>query len=144
MAASKKCKVVIIDGQGGKIGRQLVAALCNSGKDMDLLAVGTNSIATENMLKGGAYSAATGENAVVVASRTADIIAGPLGIVIADALHGEVTPAMAVAVGQNDGKKVLIPIDRCDNVVAGAEGIPIGDLIQKAVDIIIEELNTFI
>ena len=91
--------ILVIDGQGGNIGRQLVKMICEKLPQANLTAVGTNSIATANMLKGGAVNAATGENAVIVGCRHADIIVGPVGIVIADALLGEVTPAMAAAVG---------------------------------------------
>ena len=85
------------------------------------------------MLKAGPHRAATGENAVVVACRTADIIVGPLGIVIADAMAGEVTPAMAAAVGQSLAKRVLIPFSHCDNIVAGVPELSTGALIQSAV-----------
>lgn len=132
----KMCTVVIIDGQGGKIGRQLVEAFCSKAPGVRLIAVGTNGTATANMIKGGAKEAATGENAVAVACRRADIIAGPIGIVVADALLGEVTPAMAVAVGQSEAKKILIPIDKCDNVVVGVGSRPVTELIQKAVEAI--------
>ena len=99
-----RCRVLIIDGQGGRIGKQLAEAI---GQDprIELTAAGTNSAATVNMMKGGVRTAATGENAVVVGCRRADIIAGPIGIVIADALMGEVTPRMAAAVGQSLAKK---------------------------------------
>ena len=90
-------RILVIDGQGGNIGRQLVKLITERFPDAELLAVGTNSIATENMLKAGAKSAATGENAVLVSSRRADVIIGPIGIVIADALMGEVTPKMSAA-----------------------------------------------
>ena len=102
-------QILIIDAQGGGVGRQLVSAVRQALPDAAVTAVGTNSAATSAMLKAGPHRAATGENAVVVACRTADIIVGPLGIVIADAMLGEVTPAMAAAVGQSRAKRVLIP-----------------------------------
>lgn len=114
-------KITVIDGQGGNIGRQLVKMIRERFPDTKLSAVGTNSTATENMLKGGADSGATGENAVIVACRKSDIIVGPIGIVVADALMGEVTPKMAVAVGQSDAMKILIPLNRCDTLVAGVQ-----------------------
>jgi len=125
--------VLIIDGQGGNLGRMLTRRLKEAMPQLDVTVVGTNSTATENMLKGGADRAATGENAVVVNARRARIIAGPLGIVIADALLGEVTPAMAQAVGQSDAVRVLIPMNRCDTLVAGAAEKPMGELIEDAV-----------
>ena len=133
--------ILIIDGQGGNLGRQLTRRLKEALPGADITAVGTNSTATENMLKGGADRAATGENAVVVNARRAKVIAGPLGIVIADALLGEVTPAMAMAVGQSDAVRVLVPMNRCDTLVAGVEEKPMGELIEDAVGRIVALLQ---
>lgn len=127
-------KVMVIDGQGGGLGRQLVAAIKARLPQVTVLAVGTNSAATTAMLRAGADQAATGENAVVVGSRSADAIVGPVGIVIADAMLGEITPQMAVAVGQSQAGRVLIPVSQCDNIVAGAQGQPMAKLVQSAVD----------
>ena len=109
--------VLVIDGQGGGLGRQLVAAISAACPEARLTAVGTNSLATSAMLKAGTVRAATGENAVVVNCRTADVIVGPIGIVIADALMGEITPAMAAAVCQSPARRVLVPINHCDMAV---------------------------
>ena len=125
-------RVLVIDGQGGGLGRQLVAAISAACPDAELTAVGTNSLAASAMLKAGAARAATGENAVLVNARRADVIVGPLGIVIADALLGEITPAMAAAVGQADAKRILIPVNHCDNYVVGIADIPVGTLVQSA------------
>lgn len=125
-------RVLVIDGQGGGLGRQLVAAISAACPDADLTAVGTNSLAASAMLKAGAARAATGENAVLVNARRADVIVGPLGIVIADALLGEITPAMAAAVGQADAKRILIPVNHCDNYVVGIADVPVGTLVQSA------------
>ncbi len=125
--------ILIIDGQGGNLGRQLTRRLREALPQARITVVGTNSTATENMLKGGADRAATGENAVIVNARRARIIAGPLGIVIADALLGEVTPAMAMAVGQSDAVRILIPMNRCDTLVAGVAEKPMVELIEDAV-----------
>ena len=124
--------ILVIDGQGGNIGRALVREITEKLPDAELIAVGTNSIATASMLKAGARNAATGENAVLVACRRADVIAGPIGIVIADALLGEVTPAMAVAVGQSRAARVLIPVNRCDTLVAGVTDNTTASLLQDA------------
>ncbi len=118
--------VLVIDGQGGGLGRQLVAAISAACPEARLTAVGTNSLATSAMLKAGTVRAATGENAVVVNCRTADIIVGPIGIVIADALLGEITPAMAAAVCQSPARRVLVPINHCENIVVGVPDQPIG------------------
>ena len=126
--------ILVIDGQGGKLGRQLVKAIAERFPQEELLAVGTNSAATANLLKGGAQRGATGENAVLVACRRADIIVGPIGIVIADSLLGEITPAMAAAVCQSSAARVLIPINHCDNIVVGVPDQPIGQLVAAAVE----------
>ena len=104
----KQLNVLIIDGQGGRIGRQLVERIRASGIPAHITAVGTNSAATAAMLKGGADQGATGENAVAVCSRSADVIVGPIGIVIADAMLGEITENMAVAVGKSGARKLLL------------------------------------
>jgi len=134
-------EILIIDGQGGNLGRQLVKRLKEAAPQADVTAVGTNSTATENMLKGGADRAATGENAVIVNARRAKIIAGPLGIVMADALLGEVTPAMAAAVGSSDAVRVLIPMNRCDTLVAGVGEKAMGELIEDGVKKILSCLS---
>lgn len=127
-------QILIIDGQGGLLGKQLVEAIRKSVPDAEITAVGTNSIATSSMLKAGAHQGATGENAVLVAVRHADIIAGPIGMVIADSLLGEITPAMAAAVGSSDAVKLLLPVNKCSNVVIGAGGKSTSELIEEAVD----------
>ena len=125
-------KVLVIDGQGGGLGRQLVSALAAVCPEAELTAVGTNSLAANAMLKAGASRAATGENAVVVNCRRADIIVGPIGIVIADALLGEITPAMAAAVCQSGAKRVLVPINHCENYVVGVPDQPVSQLVAAA------------
>ena len=125
-------KVLIIDGQGGGLGRQLVSALAAACPEAELTAVGTNSLAANAMLKAGASRAATGENAVVVNCRHADVIVGPIGIVIADALLGEITPAMAAAVCQSGAKRVLVPINHCENYVVGVPDQPVSQLVAAA------------
>ncbi len=126
--------ILVIDAQGGGIGKQLVSALKSNFPAARIVAIGTNTIATSAMLKAGADDAATGENAVVVNSRRADVIAGPVGIVIADALLGEVTPLMAKAVAQSNARRILIPINHCDNIVVGVSDLNIGKLIRDVVD----------
>ena len=125
-------KILVIDGQGGGLGKQLVAALSAQCPQAQLTAVGTNSLAASAMRKAGAVRTATGENAVVVNCRHADIIVGPIGIVIADALLGEITPAMAAAICQADAKRVLIPVNHCENFVVGVPEGPVSQLVQAA------------
>ena len=125
---------MVIDGQGGGMGRQIVSEIKAAFPNAVVRAVGTNTAATEAMRKAGADITATGENAVVVNCRRADVIVGPIGIVIADSLLGEITPAMAAAVCQSDATRVLIPINHCDNIVVGVPDQPIGQLVTAAVE----------
>ncbi len=124
--------ILIIDAQGGGIGRALVAAVRRELPEALVTAVGTNSAATSAMLKAGAQHAATGENAVRVCCRTADIILGPIGMVIADSLLGEITPAMALSISRSRAKRILIPVNHCENVVAGVCDLSTGALVESA------------
>ena len=127
-------QILIIDGHGGKLGRQLLQAIAQRWPEDELIAVGTNATATAAMLKGTSAQGATGENSVVVCCRTADIIVGPVGIAIADSLLGEVTPAMALAVGQSRAWKVLLPVNRCRNYIAGVSGVGVPALVADALE----------
>ena len=131
-------QVLVIDAQGGGIGKQVVATIKKERPEVKITAVGTNTSATAAMMKAGADQGATGENAVVVNCRKADVIVGPIGIVIADALLGEITPKMALAVAQSNAKRILIPINHCDNIVVGVGDLNIGKLIKD----VIEALNS--
>lgn len=134
-------RVLIIDGQGGGLGRQLVTAVKEYDQSIEVLAVGTNSAATNAMLKAGADQAATGENSVVVASERVDVIMGPVGIVIADSMLGEITPRIAVAVGQSRAKRILIPVNLCDNIVVGVSDVSMGRNVQNAIDALKKSLD---
>lgn len=127
-------RVLIIDGQGGGLGRQLVGAVKARFPEVEVLAVGTNSAATNAMLRAGADQAATGENSVAVASKRADVIIGPVGIVIADSMLGEITPQMALAVGQSPAKRILIPVNFCDNIIVGVTETSMTKNVENAVD----------
>lgn len=129
-------KIIVIDGQGGNIGKQLVKSIRENFPKVYIRAIGTNSAATANMLKGGADEAATGENALIVACREADVIVGPVGIAIADALLGEVSPEMAKAVGQSGAKKILIPLNRCDVLVPGTGDKSTSELLSYTLEMI--------
>lgn len=125
--------ILVIDAQGGGIGRQLITAIKQNIPTASIIAVGTNSAAATAMLKAGADKTATGENSVIVGCRRADIIIGPIGIVIADSLLGEITPGMALAVAQSRAKRILIPFNHCDNIIAGVSDFNVTTLIQSAV-----------
>ena len=122
--------ILIIDGQGGQLGAQLVKEVVSRYGDVQVTAVGTNATATATMLKAGAKHAATGENPVIVACRNADVIIGPIGIVIADSMYGEITPKRAVAVGQADATRILIPMNRCENVIVGVEDVTVTAMVE--------------
>ena len=125
--------ILIIDGQGGQLGGQIIKSLKTNFSDLKITAIGTNSTATSAMLKSGADFAATGENPVIVACRKADIIIGPIGIVIADSLLGEITPKMAVAIGQSDAVRILLPLNKCSNLVAGVSSLSTTEILEDVV-----------
>lgn len=127
-------KFLIIDAQGGGIGRSAVTSLKSAFPEAEIIAVGTNTAATSAMIKAGADHGATGENAVVVCSKEVDYIVGPIGIVIADSMYGEITPKMAVAVGQSKAERILIPMRNCRNTVAGIKSYQIDSLIEAAIE----------
>ena len=130
-------KIVVMDGQGGRMGALLCEKIRKNQKELpvgtELTAIGTNSAATAAMLKAGADYGATGENPVLVACRDADFIIGPLGILAADSLLGEVTPAMAVAVGSSRAQKLLLPVNRCNHHVVGVQDYSLAELTEEAV-----------
>lgn len=128
------CNVVVIDGQSGRMGALFVQRAKAAGLSCTLMAVGTNAIATSAMLKAGADAGATGENAVVVNARRADVIVGPIGILAADSLLGEVTPAMALAVGQSAATRLLLPVNHCSNIVVGVAELSLSRLMDEAVE----------
>ena len=127
-------KIIVIDGQGGKIGRTVIEQLKRRFPDQELLPSGTTSVATSSMLKAGASQGATGENPILVASRDADIIIGPIAIVMADSLLGEITPSMANAVSASRAYKILIPTNRCNHYIAGCQEVSLSDAIQAVCD----------
>lgn len=124
--------VLVVDAQGGGLGRQLIRDIKKEIPEVRIIAVGTNATATAAMLKAGADQAATGENSVVVACRKADLIIGPVGMVIADAMMGEITPVMARAIAQADAKRIMVPFCTCDNYIAGVTDFSTGRLVTDA------------
>ncbi len=134
-------KIVVIDGQGGRLGQLLVGAVKSRLPRAEVFALGTNTAATAAMLKAGADFGATGENPVVRGVMDADGVLGPVGIVVAHAILGEVTPAMAEAVGGCRAKKFLVPMNSCGVLVAGVEDLPLPVYVSRAVDALAAELG---
>ena len=126
-------EIMVVDAQGGGLGKQLVAAIKKEMPGLSVTAVGTNTAATAAMLKAGADQAATGENAVAVVCRKADVIIGPIGMVIADSMLGEITPRMAAAIAQSPARRILVPFSNCDNYIVGVADFSMGRLLSDAV-----------
>lgn len=125
--------VMVVDGQGGRLGASLTEKIKKTCPEAEVLAIGTNSAATAAMLKAGADEGATGENPVRVASARADVITGPVGIIMANSLLGEVTAKMAESITDAGAKKVLIPMNKCNTLIAGINGETVSDLTEDAV-----------
>ena len=127
-------KIVVIDGQGGGLGKQVVSAIkTNFGSKAEVVAIGTNAVATQAMLKAGADISATGENPLKVNVKDADVIIGPIGIVIANSLFGEVTAKMAKAVGKSHAKRLLIPVNLCSNIVIGVNNLSLNVMVNGVI-----------
>ena len=130
-------RIAVIDGQGGGIGKAIVEKLREVfGDSIEIIVLGTNSQATSLMLKAGANEGATGENAIVYNSSRVDIILGPVGIICANSLLGELTPLMAKAIAESPARKILIPLNRCNIFIAGVENKPLAEYIEDAVEMI--------
>lgn len=127
-------RVAVIDGQGGGIGKLMIEKLRAAfGNEIELLALGTNALAASLMLKAGANEGASGENAIIFNAPKVDIIIGTIGIVCANSMLGELTPAMAAAVAQSEAVKILIPLNRCNILVTGAREEPLPHHLEDAV-----------
>ncbi len=133
-------KIVVIDGQGGKMGSSLISKMLQKRPDLELYAIGTNSVATSSMLKAGARYSASGENPVVVNAADADIIIGPIGIINVNAYLGEISERMVLAITSSPARKILVPYSRCNVFVAGVGDYSMDQLIDLAVDKLIKEL----
>lgn len=126
--------IAVIDGMGGGLGAQIVAQLTEHiGEKVEIIALGTNALATNNMVRAGAVRGATGENAVRVSLRKADIVVGPIGIVIPNAMMGEITPQIAETVASSDAAKILIPVNQNHFSIVGLEAKPLVNHIREAV-----------
>ena len=131
-------KILVIDGQGGKMGKAIVEQLVKAGHKDDVIAVGTSAVATAAMIKSG-VAGATGENPVKVNAAKADYIIGPMGIIAANSLLGEITPAMALAVSESGARKLLIPVSKCNIQIMGTVDKPMNDYIMEICEYLDEE-----
>ena len=137
-------KILVIDGQGGRMGKSIIEQLkksCQEPYPFELYGIGTNSNATLAMMKAGADYGATGENPAIVNSRDADMIIGPVGIVIANSLLGEITPAIATAIVASPAYKILIPINRCNHMIVGCKEAPLSEYLQQVCQIVLREIR---
>lgn len=126
-------RIVVLDGQGGGVGRALIGAIVPIlPEGVELACVGTNAMATAAMLKAGAQRGATGENSVRWAAENADVLVAPIALVLKDSMMGEVTGAMAAAVGASRAVRILVPTERCHTHVAGAGRLSMQELIADA------------
>ena len=131
--------IMIMDGQGGGIGVAIIKGLREHyGNDLEIYALGTNSIATSKMMKSGANRGATGENAIIRTSMSVDVIIGPIAIIMANAMMGEVTAGMTEAVCSSPARKILIPLTQENVDIVGTTGEPLPHMVQKAVKLIEE------
>lgn len=131
-------KILVVDGQGGGIGKAIVAAIKEAKPEIEVISVGTNSTATSAMKKAGADAVATGENPIVYNANRVDLIIGPMGILLGNAMYGEITPKMASAISSSDAKKYLIPVNQCNGYVLGVQNRTIQEHIQELVEILQE------
>lgn len=135
-------RIAVIDGQGGGIGKLLVEKLRKELQGIEIIALGTNSLATSNMIRAGADEGATGENAIVINASRVDVIVGTVGIIAANSMLGELTPAMAAAIAESPAKKLLLPLNRCNIEIVGtekSESFP--NLVDKAVQLLKEDIT---
>ncbi|MDR0663339.1 MAG: DUF3842 family protein [Spirochaetaceae bacterium] len=136
-------KVVVVDGMGGGIGVQLTGKLRDaSGDDVEIIALGTNAVAVERMVKAGAHRGASGENAIIQSVVLGDIIVGPIGIIIGNSMMGEITRAVAEAILAAPGERILLPLQNEHLTLAGLDGLPLAKMIERAVELTVERLQT--
>lgn len=134
-------RIAVIDGQGGGIGKMIVEKLKSAQIEGKVIALGTNALATAQMIKAGADEGATGENAIVFSASRVDYILGPMGIIMANAMLGELTPLMAKAVGESPARKILIPINKCLTMVAGVKEQSMGAHIDEGIAMLINDIS---
>jgi hypothetical protein len=134
--------IVVVDGMGGGIGVQLVGKLREAvGDDVEIIALGTNAVAVERMVKAGAHRGAAGENAILQSVCLGSLIIGPIGIIIGNSMMGEITRPMAEAILSAPGERILLPLQNSHLTLAGLEGLPLAKMIERAVELVRERLE---
>ncbi|MDR0383236.1 MAG: DUF3842 family protein [Spirochaetaceae bacterium] len=142
MAKYAEKTIIVVDGMGGGIGVQLVSKLRDSlGDDVEIIALGTNAVAVERMVKAGARRGAAGENAICYSVNTGSLIIGPIGIIIGNSMMGEITCPMAEAILAAPGERILLPLQNDHLTLAGLEGLPLSKMIERAVELAKERLE---
>lgn len=135
-------RIAVIDGQGGGMGKSIIEKIKNlKDHNINIIALGTNTIATTNMIKAGAHDGATGENPVVYNSSRVDVIMGPIGILAANSMLGELTPQMAKAIGESEALKILIPYNKCNVFITGIQDETMQYHVECAVKKVMELYN---
>lgn len=130
-------KIAIIDGQGGGIGKAIVEKIRSClGYEIEIIALGTNALATSLMIKSGANEGASGENAIIVNVSKVDLIIGSISIIAANSMLGELSPSMAKAISDSPAKKVLIPLNKCNIYLAGIKNVPLPHYIEDVIELI--------
>lgn len=128
--------LLVMDGQGGGVGRKIAERLVAENLSLELIAVGANAAATSNMMKAKITAGATGENAWIYNCAKADIIAGPIGIILANSMHGEISPKMALAVAESDAKRILVPVPNRHISIVGLPERTLPQYLDEMVQII--------
>ena len=138
MNKGKQPMLLIVDGQGGGVGRSIAERLLKEKLNVNIIAIGTNAVATSNMMKAGLSTGATGENACIYNCEQADIIVGPIGIILPNAMHGEISAAIALAVAKSKAQRVLIPVPNSHIYIAGLQEQTLSQYLDDAVHIVVE------
>lgn len=132
-------RIAVIDGQGGGMGKAVIDKIRASfQREVSIIALGTNSTSTAAMMKAGADDGATGENAIIYNASRCDVIIGAVGIIASNSFHGELTPLMSRAVAESEAVKILIPINKCNLLIAGTKETMLSDYIDDAVKTLIK------
>lgn len=142
MTGKRRLQGIVIDGMGGGLGAQIISRLKEKlGQELELIALGTNAMATSRMVQSGAQRGATGENAIRVNINQGDLIIGPLGIMMPNALMGEITPAMAEWISLAPGKKILLPVHQHHFQLVGMQQRPMAELVDELVSCVQAEVE---